>query len=266
MNWHETIVSLQDDKEYKQLIHESYITSDLEKNIISYKNSDEFKEILMHIKSHFTNKKIKILDVGSGNGISCVSFALEGYNVIALEPDKSDLVGSGAIKKVAKLFSVDIEVSNHYFEDLPKKYFNQFDIVFARQAMHHANSLEQFTANAKNALKSNRLFSTIRDHVISNDYQKARFLKNHPLHSFYGGENAYTLEEYLKYLKENFNEIKIIKPSQSAINYSPWSISRLKKKLPIFKGINLFYKIIFNIILIRMNYQPGRLYSFINKK
>ena len=32
MNWHETIVSLQDDKNYKQLINESYITSDLEKN------------------------------------------------------------------------------------------------------------------------------------------------------------------------------------------------------------------------------------------
>lgn len=267
MNWHDTIVSIQKSDIYKDLVLDTFISSDINLNVKRYSESQEFKEIKEIIRKIYSGRKIKILDVGAGNGISSIALAKEGHYVTALEPDNSDLVGSLAIRFGANTNKVKIEIIETYFEDLPEEYFNSFDLVFARQAMHHANSLDEFISSANKALTHGGHLFTVRDHVISNEFQKKIFLKKHPLHRFYGGENAYTLKEYLNsFSKNSFGVEKIFRPSSTSINYHPWSIDRVKRKLPFFLRNIFISKIIFSLLKFRMNFQPGRLYSFILRK
>lgn len=70
-----------------------------------------------------------------------------------------------------------------------------FDVVFARQAMHHAYHLESFILAAYRVLNNKGILITIRDHVVETPKEKEIFLANHPLHKFYGGENAFSLLE-----------------------------------------------------------------------
>lgn len=267
MNWHDTIISIQKSDIHKDLVKDTFISSDINLNIKRYSESKEFKEISNIILKIYDGRKIKILDVGAGNGISSIALAKEGHYVTALEPDISDLVGSQAIKFGANINKVKIEIIDTFFEDLPKEYFNSFDLVFARQAMHHANSLNKFILSANMALTKAGFLFTVRDHVVSNEFQKKIFLKKHPLHRFYGGENAYTLKEYLKAFSKNSFELeKIYKPSSTPINYHPWSIERVNKRLPLFLRNTLIAKAIFSLLKFRMNFQSGRLYSFILRK
>ena len=267
MNWHDTIISIQKSNKFNDLVKDSFITSDLSYNIEQYSKSIEFKEVNKIILKLFNGKKIKILDVGAGNGISSIAFAKEGHFVTALEPDNSNLVGSQAIKFSSKINQVEIKIIETFFEDLPEEYFNSFDLVFARQAMHHANSLNEFILSANNALLPDGFLFTIRDHVVSNNFQKEIFFKKHPLHKFYGGENAYMLKEYLaSFSKNSFDLVKIFKPSSTPINYHPWSIDRVKSKLPLILRNIIIIKIIFSLLKLRMNFQSGRLYSFILRK
>ena len=62
--------------------------------------------------------------------------------------------------------------------------------------MHHAQDLNKFIKESARVLKRGGHLFTIRDHVIFNESDKEWFFQNHPLHKFYGGENAYTAEEY----------------------------------------------------------------------
>jgi len=267
MNWHDTIISIQKSDIYKDLVLDTFISSDLNLNIKRYSESQEFKEIKKIISKIYSGRKIKILDVGAGNGISSIALAKEGHYITALEPDNSDLVGSQAIRFGANINKVKIEIIDTFFEDLPKEYFNSFDLVFARQAMHHANSLNNFILSANKALTQGGFLFTVRDHVVSNKFQKKIFLRKHPLHKFYGGENAYTIKEYISSFSKNSFELeKIYKPSSTPINYHPWSIERVNIRLPLFLRNTLITKVIFSILKFRMNFQSGRLYSFILRK
>ena len=99
MNWHETIIYIRTKPEYKFLVEKAYFEEDLPLNVERFRNEEEFKETLILLKKYAPNAK-NILDIGAGNGISSVAFALAGYNVTVVEPDASDTVGAEAIRKL----------------------------------------------------------------------------------------------------------------------------------------------------------------------
>ena len=61
-------------------------------------------------------------------------------------------------------------------------------------------------------LKPGGTFIATREHVISKKEDLPVFLANHPLHRFYGGENAFVLQ---KYLDEEGNVVYSDKPFES---------------------------------------------------
>ncbi|WP_431135813.1 class I SAM-dependent methyltransferase [Psychroserpens mesophilus] len=281
MTWEETIEYIRKDPEYTALVEHAYFDENLELNVSRFESSLEFVETLNLIKTHAPNAKT-ILDIGCGNGISTISFAKKGYQVTAVEPDPSKTVGAGAIQLLKDKFAlknVDIHVDfaeNINFPD------DSFDVVYVRQAMHHANNLNKFVEECIRVLKPNGLLLTIRDHVIINDKDKAWFLKAHPLHKFYGGENAYTSQEYRQAIKNGgatiFKELKFY---DSVINYFPKTdqeiaqeqekkIAKRKKqitkKIGLIGNIPLFwwmYKRIKDYNPLDENEVPGRMYSYI---
>jgi SAM-dependent methyltransferase len=287
MNWEQTIEYIRKLPEYKQLVVHAYFDENLPLNIERFRESEEYRETIKLINFYAPDAKT-ILDVGCGNGISSIAFALDGYTVTASEPDASDTVGAGAVKWLKEYYNLNnIEVYQEFAEkiNLTK---GAFDIVYVRQAMHHAYHLNDFINNLTTLIKPAGYLITVRDHVVSDEADKERFLENHPLHKFYGGENAFKVEEYIAAMeKAGLTIQKIYKHFETVINYAPVTAAELKEKeieneLNIQKGLvekigflgkipwvmNLYKrKIGFNKMNIFDEKDiPGRMYSFIAQK
>ena len=281
MTWEETIISIRKNEDFKELVEQAYLNDDLELNVSRFGKSQEFIETLSIIKNYAPNAS-SVIDIGCGNGISAINFALKGYEVTAFEPDSSNTVGAGAIKQLKETYSLDtVDVYEAFAEDI-KFDSNSFDVVYIRQAMHHANDLDKFIKECVRVLKPNGLLLTIRDHVIYNQKDKDWFLQTHPLQKYYGGENAYTTHEYKNAIKNaGAGVVKELKYFDSIINYFPLNIENLndlKKQNVSLQRRKLVDKLgrigknwmVWNLYCILSNYNPlneatvpGRMYSYI---
>jgi SAM-dependent methyltransferase len=248
MSWEEAVVWLRNQKKQSDLVKACYYDDPLIDAVTRYWESSEWKAVSRFLP----DGKGTVLDLGAGRGISSFAFAKDGWKVTALEPDNSTLVGTGAIDKIVKETGLNIRVCNEWGEKLPFA-DETFDVVFARQALHHAGDLKKLCEEMGRVLKEGGTFIAIREHVISKKSDLPAFLEKHPLHYLYGGENAFLLEEYIQAIqKAGIQLTEIINPLESDINLFP----RQNKYIPKF-----FTKKIGNII----NY-PGRIYSFVGKK
>jgi 2-polyprenyl-3-methyl-5-hydroxy-6-metoxy-1,4-benzoquinol methylase len=279
MTWEETIIMINNDSNYNELVRDAYISTDIIDNVERFRKSSEFKETLKLIRMFSPNGK-NILDIGCGNGISAVSFAIEGFLVTALEPDSSKIVGYGAIEQLKQHYKLsNIDIEKCYAEDY-KEINVKYDIVYARQSLHHAADLKNFVANTSKVLKKGGLWISVRDHVIFNKKDKQWFLENHPLHKYYGGENAFTLIQYKTALVSAGLSIEqIIRYYDSEINYfplKPMEIIEQRKiaakkaslKIPLMQGkiVFLLFSLIYNIFKGKIYNEKrvsGRMYSFI---
>lgn len=281
MTWEETITFIRTKPEYQDLVEKAYFHEDLDFNVKNFGKSDEFIETLAIIKEYAPDAT-RILDIGCGNGISSINFALKGYQVSAVEPDASDTVGAGAIKIMkAKHDLNNIEIYEEFAEDI-KFEDNSFDIVYVRQAVHHSNDLNKFIGECLRVLENGGLLLSVRDHVIFDANDKKWFLKSHPLHKFYGGENAFTSGQYRNAIElAGGRIIKELKHYDSVLNYFPETKEsldnlvqeeeqRIRKKLKDklgFIGTTGFvfdiYKMLFKFRPLNEKKVPGRMYSYI---
>jgi SAM-dependent methyltransferase len=272
MTWEEAVTKLQETN--PNLAKDAYLGADIKENVEKFIGSEEWKETLSILKTYqpIKNNIVKVLDIGAGNGISTIALALAGYDVTSLEPDKSNIVGTGAIRKMADTFKVSgkVAIVEAFGEKLPFE-DKTFEIVYGRQVMHHAYDLPQFVIEASRVLKANGVFLTLRDHVIKDETDKKSFLERHPLHKLYGGENAFTLKEYTTAIENSGLEIKtILKPAESPINYEPWSKQRLtsllQSKIGFFSKLPFINTVSWYLLRQRLEYIPGRIYTIISIK
>ncbi len=209
----------------------------------------------------------RVLDIGAGRGITAYAFAREGWEVDALEPNKSKLVGAGAIKKLFHDSKLKIRVEKKWGEQLPYA-DSTFDLVYGRQVLHHAKDLKQLCREASRVLKPNGVFIFTREHVISKREDLGSFLKNHPLHFLYGGENAYLLKDYKHAISESNIKLKfVLNPMQSDINLYPETKQSLKRKFASRLKLPIQFIPCFVLSICGcLSNSPGRLYTFIGQK
>ena len=283
MNWEETIKYIRGVPEFKELVEKAYLEEDLQLNVRRFRQSEEFKETLQIFEKSGFGKSVNILDIGAGNGVASVCFAMEGFNVTAVEPDSSNTVGNGAIKILKDKYKLEnINVISSSGESIPLEN-EAYDIVYVRQAMHHANHLNDFLKEISRLLKKAGMLVAVREHVIFNEKDKQYFLKEHPLQKFYGGENAYTLIEYKQAIvNAGLTLIKTLKYFDSVINYFPLTMDEVldmkakrasivncgmkKHHLASFQFTNPLIAYLYRIKLGKVYNErivPGRMYSFI---
>lgn len=270
ISWEDAVQKCLDSPELSDLARDAYF-GDPEDAANRYYCSSEYKEL----KKILPSSPKKALDLGAGNGILSWALAKDGWEVTAIEPDHSNIVGAGAIRKLAKKTKIKINVIEAMGEDIPIK-TESYDLIVARQVLHHANNLDEFCKEISRLSNTNTTIITLRDHVISNKDQLPDFLNKHPLHNLYGGENAFTLNEYRNAFKNaELNITKEIRSFDSVINYDPMTKNDIIKNiLDIFGPLRSFVKIFINVIpfpiilkiLSFIDNRPGRLVSFIASK
>jgi SAM-dependent methyltransferase len=210
----------------------------------------------------------KALDIGAGRGISAFALAKDGWATIALEPDASQVVGAGAIRRLAEEADLRIEVVENWGESLPFEN-NSFDLVHARQVLHHARNLNQLCSEIGRVLKPGGIMIATRDHVLSHRRDLDEFLKRHPLHALYGGENAFLIGEYLEAISAAGIKLsKVLNPLASDINLFPETQFTMKDRIA--RKIRLPSPALIPDALLslrgKLMNDPGRLYTFFGCK
>jgi SAM-dependent methyltransferase len=273
-SWEEAVVWFRGQPEHQQVARDSFYDDPLVDAAARYHASGEWRAVsaILH------GRHGRALDVGAGRGIASYALARDGFDVTALEPDPSAIVGSAAIRKLAEDTGLAIDIVEEVSERLP--FADQsFDVVFARAVLHHMTNLEDACREIYRVLKPGGIAIAAREHVISRDSDLQAFLDQHSLHWLYGGENAFRLERYVRALNgAGFQSLEVLAPLTSPINLFPYTVdslrdavvARLSRRLPI-PGWNVVFGSdrIFRAALSiagRFDSRPGRLYSFVGRK
>jgi len=271
-SWEAAVRSLLDDPGQRQLVLDCFYDLPRTAAVDRYACSPEWQALLQLLP----RPAGRALEIGAGHGIASAALARAGWQVTALEPDPSDLVGAGAIRGLAAQCGLDIRVVEGFAESLPFA-DSEFDLVLARQVLHHARDLPQLCREIVRVVRPGGMALAVREHVISSPADLPRFLAIHPLHHLYGGEHACLLGEYRSALSGAGLRIeRELAPFDSPINYAPHTRESLRDELvrragrvpggsALLRGVlaNEGAYDAFLRLLSRIDRRPGRLYSFV---
>lgn len=141
--------------------------------------------------------------------------------------------------------------------------------MHCRQVLHHARELKQLCLELFRVLKPGGRVIATREHVLSRKEDLPLFLKSHPLHHLYGGENAYLLKDYIAALTgAGFRLTSVLNPLQSDINTYPETLDGLRvrwaRKL-LLPSSRMIPRAVLSLRGWLMN-TPGRVYTFVGRK
>ena len=187
----QAIEQLRRDPEYEDLIRWAYLGPDTAEAAARFEASAEFGEVISLVGG-FAGKTA--LDLGAGTGIASVAMAHAGAEqVYALEPDPSDVVGRGAISRIAG--GDPIEIVDALGESIPLP-DGSVDVVYARQVLHHVPDPDVVGREVARVLRPGGRYLASREHVVKDEQELRTFLDEHPVHRLAGGEGAHLLAEY----------------------------------------------------------------------
>ncbi|WP_260703353.1 class I SAM-dependent methyltransferase [Edaphobacter flagellatus] len=265
LTWEQAVLWLKSQPDQDALVKACFYDDPLLAAAERFYSSTEWNAIQKLIGS----ARGRALDIGAGRGISSFALAKDGWDTVALEPDRSQVVGTGAIRRVAAEGGVHIDVVETWGESLPFEN-GSFDLVHARQVLHHARDLTQLCREIGRVLKPGGMMVATREHVLSHRRDLKEFLNRHPLHALYGGENAFLLKDYLDAMEgAGIKLSKVLNPLSSDINLYPETRNSVKaqiaRKLRIPSAAKFVPDSLLSLRGTLMN-QPGRLYTFFGHK
>ena len=276
MNYESAVRQIRQQDQFRQLVTDSYLDADVLAAANRFYESEEFAEVRKVAEKFINVEHANILDIGCGNGIASYAWAKTEAYVTAADIDCGESVGILAANKLAKHFADDyFKVVRCRAEQLPFLK-DSYDLVYARQALHHFQDLKLALLQCSAALKTGGILFATREHVIDDTSQLQEFLNGHPLHALHGGEYAYTLRQYQEAIESAGLTLEVtFAPFDSVINHFPISNGEISKWFS--EGLNRRFgnligsslsksRTLLRLYRYKLSYScryPGRLYSFL---
>ena len=189
----EAIHLLRADPASRDLVRDAYLGRDVRESAARFLGSAEFTAVCALLGDRLHGATV--LDVGAGTGIASAAFLARGAGrAIALEPDASDEVGRGAIRRLGQ--PAGLEIVDGWGEQIDLS-DESVDVVYCRQALHHAQDLRLMLRECARVLRPDGTLVACREHVVDNERQLEQFRAAHPIHRLAGGENAFALGDYV---------------------------------------------------------------------
>jgi SAM-dependent methyltransferase len=260
ISWESAVEWLRGQPERADLVRACFFDDPLAAAAARYAASDEWAAVRRIIGGG----RGRALDLAAGRGIAAFALARDGWNVTAVEPDPSHVVGAGAIRSLAEETGTAINVVQEWGERLPFEDAS-FDLVHCRQGLHHARDLPAMCREIARVLRPGGMFIATREHVISRREDLGAFLASHPLHHLYGGENAFLLSDYTQAIEDAGLQLRqILNPFASEINIFPMSYRELRQAIA--RQYRCPWPSLIPDAALRWlgarSQSPGRLYSF----
>lgn len=270
----EAIHTLRADPASRGLVRDAYLGRDVMDSATRFLGSAEFAAVRAMLGDRLDGATV--LDVGAGTGIASAAFLASGAGrAIALEPDASDEVGRGAIRRLGSRPGLEIVDGWGERIDMPD---STADIVYCRQALHHAQDLPLMVRECARVLRAGGIFIACREHVVDDARQLAQFRAAHPIHRIAGGENAFALDDYIAAIRAAGLTIqRQLGPWDSIINAFPMArTSEELAQLPSTLFGQRFGRLGRLVLSVPLGAwlarrwlerpRPGRLYSFVASK
>jgi 2-polyprenyl-3-methyl-5-hydroxy-6-metoxy-1,4-benzoquinol methylase len=274
MTVEQAVLRLRADPSQAALVRDAYLGADVREAAERFLASGEFSAVRALLGGRL--RGLRVLDLGAGAGIASYAFARSGARVVALEPDPSDVVGRGATRRAC--LGLPVQIVAGFGEDLPFA-GRAFDVVYARQVLHHTRDLRRTVAECARLLKADGILVASREHVVDDERQLAEFRRSHPIHQLAGGENAFPLDAYLDALRgARLRELRAFGPWDTVINAFPAVTddaglrglprSLLEGRFGILGRVAAMAPGITALVRWRLERQrsPGRLYTFVARR
>jgi SAM-dependent methyltransferase len=222
--WEETFLWFRSQPQNARIAIDSYFDDPVEDAAARFLASTEWRAA----RRLLPPERGRALDVGSGRGIAAWALATDGWAVEAIEPDPSRIVGAHAIRGLGRRTATAIRTAQALGEELP---FGPgvFDLVYGRQVLHHMSDPEAFCRDAARVLRPRGVLVLSREHVVTFPGDLKRFLKRHDTHFMGGGEYAYGVRTYRRFLESaGFEVTQVLSTIGSEINLFPHTRESLR--------------------------------------
>jgi SAM-dependent methyltransferase len=215
--WRSVRALLERDQSLKHLASDSYLARPPEEEAQRYRSSAEFAAV----RELLPGDPGLALEVGSGTGFLAAALASEGWRVIASDPEVSSEYGCQVVSAMARALRLPVRAVAQTAEAMACQ-SGAFDLVIARQTLHHAKSLPEFVSECARVTRPGGLVIFLREHVLRKPGDLQQFLDSHPLHHVTKDEGAFTLKEYLgAFQHADLTVEALLMPASSDINLAP---------------------------------------------
>lgn len=227
----ELVRAFRSDPTRRDLVRDCYWDEDVLAAAERFRASEEYEAVRELLRRWLPRRRLRVLDLGAGVGVSSYAFARDGHEVIAVEPDPSEVVGRGACLRMVREAGLPVRCIEGVGEALPAEAAG-VDLVYTRQVLHHASDLPVMAGEAFRVLRPGGFLLATREHVLSRPEHLDLFLQSHLTHGYLGNEHAYTLEAYLEaFAAAGFSIRRALGPRSSAINRFPMSNEAHRREL-----------------------------------
>lgn len=183
-----------------QIIADNFLDDAIEVAAERFCNSEEWRTTVATLQ---LVPGMTVLDYGAGRGLASFALAQAGCNVVAIDINASQDAGLGMMRS-ADIFQPYRQQIQPVVAD--GEYIavqaDRFDIVYCREALHHAFDLQKLTKNLIRVLKPGGIFYAYGDHRRPWWSSDEQFRQRHPAVPFGVNEHSYLESEYVRALRK----------------------------------------------------------------